>query len=126
MIGMALPQFMRAVEKAKADVAIANLRAVWAAEQFYWVEYRSFTSDFDALNTYKLVPPDVMPAQQLATPPPPYVYSVADYSATGFTIKAQRSVGSVLTDYFQIDQTGTVTGSITLSDGYIIQAPTVY
>jgi len=126
MIRMALPSFYRSVEKTKADIAIANLRALWAAEQFYWVENRNFSSDFDALNNYNLLPPDVLPAAQTATPAPPYSYTIVSYSATGFTIKAQRANTSALADAFQIDQTGAVTGSVTLGDGYVILPPTAY
>ena len=126
MIRMALPSFYRSVEKTKADIAIANLRALWAAEQFYWVENRNFSSDFDALNNYNLLPPDVLPAAQTATPAPPYSYTIVSYSATGFTIKAQRANTSALADAFQIDQTGAVTGNVTLDDGYVILPPTAY
>ena len=38
MAAMSVPSFQRAVEQSRVDIAVANLRAVWAAERLYWLE----------------------------------------------------------------------------------------
>jgi Tfp pilus assembly protein PilE len=121
ILSMALPSFYRAIEKSKADIAITNLRGLWAAEMFFWIENRTYTNDMSSatgLNMYNLLSAD-MEANQSQT----YQYTIVDYSATTFTIRATRTTGSPFTDYFTIDQTGSVSGSVTLDDGYVIAPP---
>jgi prepilin-type N-terminal cleavage/methylation domain-containing protein len=43
MAAMSMPSFQRAVRQSRADVAAANLRAIWAAERLYWLEYHAYT-----------------------------------------------------------------------------------
>ena len=45
MAAMAVPSLQRAIEQSQADVAAANLRAIWAAERLYWLEYHAYTTD---------------------------------------------------------------------------------
>jgi type IV pilus assembly protein PilE len=121
ILRMALPSFYRAIEKSKADIAIANLRGLWAAEQFFWIENRTYTGDMSSaggLNNYHLLSADVLSNQAQ-----PYLYSIDNYSATTFTIRATRIAGSAFSDYFTIDQTGVVTGSVKLEDGFTIAPP---
>lgn len=33
-----IPSFQRAMEQSRADIAVANLRAIWAAQRLYWLE----------------------------------------------------------------------------------------
>ena len=49
MIGLAMPRFSRSLESARADVAGANLRAIWTAERIYWLDNRTYTADLDLL-----------------------------------------------------------------------------
>jgi type IV pilus assembly protein PilE len=121
ILRMALPSFYRTIEKSKADIAISNLRGLWAAEQFFWIENRTYTNDMSSasgLNKYNLLAADVISNQTQ-----PYQYSIDTSSATTFTIRATRSAGSAFTDYFTIDQTGVVSGSVTLEDGFTIAPP---
>ena len=43
LIGMSAPYFGRSLEQARADFAVANLRAIWAAERLYWLENHAYT-----------------------------------------------------------------------------------
>jgi prepilin-type N-terminal cleavage/methylation domain-containing protein len=45
MTAISLPSFQRAIEQSRADIAAANLRAIWAAERLYWLEYHTYTSE---------------------------------------------------------------------------------
>jgi prepilin-type N-terminal cleavage/methylation domain-containing protein len=43
MAAMSLPSFQRAMVQSRADIAAANLRAIWAAERLYWLENHTYT-----------------------------------------------------------------------------------
>ena len=45
MISFGIPQFSRALEQSRADVAGANLRAIWTAERIYWLDNRTYTTN---------------------------------------------------------------------------------
>ena len=49
MISLALPRFSRSLESARADVAGANLRAIWTAERIYWLDNRTYTANLNVL-----------------------------------------------------------------------------
>ena len=57
---MAVPSFRLAMEESKADIAQANLRAIWAAERFYWMSNRQYTEDINTLVSLGLLDPDSM------------------------------------------------------------------
>ena len=57
MAAMCIPTFQRAIEQSRADVAAANLRAIWAAERLYWLEYHAYTDQFDNLRAMGLLDP---------------------------------------------------------------------
>jgi prepilin-type N-terminal cleavage/methylation domain-containing protein len=52
MATMSVPTFQHAIEQSRADIAGANLRAIWAAERLYWLEYHTYTTG-DHLNTLR-------------------------------------------------------------------------
>lgn len=118
MIAMAAPSFRRAMEKAKADLAITNLRAVWAAERFYWIDNRIYCSDLSQLVLLDLLDADVVSSASS------YSYQVS-ISADGesFTATATRSGGSLWSGSFSIDQTGALTGSVTADGEPTISPP---
>ena len=62
MAAMSAPSFQRAVEQSRADIAAANLRAIWAAERLYWLEYQSYTtsSHLETLRDLGLVDSEVV------------------------------------------------------------------
>ena len=49
LIALSVPSYQRAVEQARADVAVANLRAIWSAERLFWIEHHPYTADLSAL-----------------------------------------------------------------------------
>ena len=48
MAAMAVPSYQRAVEQSRADIAAANLRAIWAAQRLYWLEYHTYTDQLES------------------------------------------------------------------------------
>ena len=87
LITMAMPKFSRSLESAKADVAGANLRAIWTAERIYWLDNRSYTTSLDLLVSLNLLDPSITST----TPNPYYSYSVTEADTATFTATAQRS-----------------------------------
>ncbi len=104
---MAAPSFMRAVEHSHADIAGANLHAIWNAERFYWLENRTYTTDLAELQAEGLLDPSIVNG----TPRYSYVITAAD--ASSFTVQATRVGSSRWSGNFQIDETGEVTGVVT-------------
>jgi type II secretory pathway pseudopilin PulG len=109
LIAAFLPRFQRSLEQARADVAGANLRAIWAAERLYWLDNQAYTSDLGQLVSGKLLDPTLDPANQSTKAP--YTYTVT-LSSTGFTAQATRASGSSWTGVVSITDDGTMSGTI--------------
>lgn len=107
MTAMAVPSFRRAVDQSRADIATANLRAIWSAERCYWLEYRSYTSDLALLRSLGLLDPTIVTSSTF------YTYSIPAAETSSFTATASRIGSTKWTGTFVIDETGVVTGSVT-------------
>ena len=106
MITLAIPGYTRALEQSQANIAAANLRAIWAAEQWWWLENGTYTGNLqtDLANTNNnnnLIDP------QIATAATPYRYSLVLIDSNHFTATATLA-GSTggWSGSFTIDQTG--------------------
>jgi prepilin-type N-terminal cleavage/methylation domain-containing protein len=42
LVAIAAPSYRRAMEQSRTDIAAANLRAIWAAQRIYWLEYQAY------------------------------------------------------------------------------------
>ncbi len=109
MTSMAVPSFRRAVDQSRADIATANLRAIWSAERCYWLEYRCYTSDLNLLRSMGLLDPTIVTSSSF------YVYAIPSAETTSFTATATRTGGTRWTGAFTIDETGVVSGSVSAS-----------
>ena len=121
MISFGIPQFSRALEQSRANVAGANLRAIWTAERIYWLEYRTYAPSLPwlASNTppsqstcnpgYPLLDPSIVPGS--SCPPDPYYsyYSVTPADPATFTATAQRAANASWSVTITITQDGTLT-----------------
>jgi len=106
LIGLAAPSFQRALEQSRADMAGANLRAIWSAERLFWLENHAYTSDLSQLVTLGLIDPTVASAATV------YVYTVASADDNSFSALATRAGSTRWIGVFAVDQTGAITGSI--------------
>jgi prepilin-type N-terminal cleavage/methylation domain-containing protein len=111
LVTMSVPSYQRALEQSRADIAAANLRAIWSAERLYWLEYHTYTADLDQLQTLGLIDPAVV----LSTSG--YSYSITSANATAFHAVADRSGGSYWSGDFSIDETGVVSGVVLAPGG---------
>jgi prepilin-type N-terminal cleavage/methylation domain-containing protein len=117
MATMCVPTFQRAIEQSKIDIAAANLRAIWAAERLYWLEYHSYTLDSDppthleTLNTLGLLDPGIL--SDSATNQGGFDYSVninmsaSDPKTLATALRQTDSTSLTLT----IDENGEITST---------------
>jgi prepilin-type N-terminal cleavage/methylation domain-containing protein len=42
LVAIAAPSFQRTIEQSRTDIAAANLRAIWAAQRIYWLDYQVY------------------------------------------------------------------------------------
>jgi type IV pilus assembly protein PilE len=107
LIALAVPRYTRAIEQSRADAAAANLRAIWAAEQLYWLDQRSYTADLASLSSLGLLDPGVL-GSALG-----YAYDVSLPTDGGFTATASRTGSDAWSGQYTIDETGSFAGSVT-------------
>ena len=104
IFAMTAPTFQRALEQSRADMAGANLRAIWSAERLYWLSNHTFTNDLTQLQSLELLDPTLVAATTV------YVYAVSVADSNMFTATASRVGSARWTGTFSIDETGVITG----------------
>jgi len=103
-VSMSVPSFRRSMEQSRADIAGANLRAIWSAERIYWLEQRSYTADLSALQSAGLLDPTVVAGT------PQYAYAVTSADASSFAATATRRGSTRWSGQFSISESGTISG----------------
>ena len=106
LFAMAAPTFVDTVEQAHADIAGADLRAIWVAERFYWLENRSYTTNLAALEALGLLDPSIVAGTSH------YTMSIAFADDASFTAEATRINSGLWSGSFQINETGAVGGVV--------------
>ncbi len=110
LISMGIPRFQQSLEQARANVAGANLQAIWSAQRLYWLQTRTYATDFPTLQNLNPGFPLIDPA--ITTMTAPYTYAVNAIDS-GFTATATRTTGSSgWTGSFTIKQDGTLSGTL--------------
>jgi prepilin-type N-terminal cleavage/methylation domain-containing protein len=116
LISMAAPSFRRALEQSRADIAGANLRAIWSAERLYWLDHHAYTQDLDQLVAIDLIDPTIVSSAA------PYSYSIAAAADNTFSAAATRSGSTHWSGEFTIDESGVTSGVVQGSGDADIQA----
>jgi len=106
MISFGIPQFSRALEQSRADVAGANLRAIWTAERIYWLDNRTYTSSLSVLVSLNLLDPTI-PSDTS------YSYLVPAADTATFTATATRAANVSWSGTLTITQDGSLSGTLT-------------
>ena len=117
LISMGVPRFQLSLEQARANVAGANLQAIWSAQRLYWLENRAYAIDLTTLQT--LTTPSFSPLidPSLCTAITPYTYEVTSpdngitFTATATRTSPPHSSSGWSGDW-TIDQNGLTGGSI--------------
>ncbi len=101
-IGSAL--YRNAIEQARANIAAANLRAIWAAQRLYWLDQRTYAGNLTTLGA--LVDHSVVTGNGY------YSYAIVSADDNTFTVTATRVGSTLWFGTLTIDQTGNLTGTI--------------
>jgi prepilin-type N-terminal cleavage/methylation domain-containing protein len=112
LVGMSAPHFGRALEQSRADFAVANLRAIWAAQRLYWLENRAYADKLTQASPKGLFELGLLDPAIVSTTGD-YTYSIPSAGSSTFQAKATRAAGLNWAGEFTIDETGTTSGSIT-------------
>jgi len=121
LVTMATPVYRQAMEQARVDAANGNLKTVWSAQRIYWLEYRTFAPDLDALESMDLV--DKALAATQSAPKATFVYTIGAADDESFTATAMRNGSGIWVGQIDIDQTGEVTGAINGPGGVTLTPP---
>ena len=103
LASMGIPSFHRALEQSRADLAAANLWAVWSAERLYWLDHRTYAPDLTTLESAGLLDHAVS-AQSF------YHFEVAGSDDNTFSVTATRAANARWSGTLSIDQNGAVVG----------------
>ncbi|MCA9263816.1 MAG: prepilin-type N-terminal cleavage/methylation domain-containing protein [Planctomycetales bacterium] len=109
LISMSAPSFTRSMEQAHVDVAGANLRVIWNAQRLYWLEHRAYADSLTTLVDLGLLDATVETGSSR------YQYSIDAADADSFAAVATRINSTRWSGALQIDDTGTVSGTISAS-----------
>jgi Tfp pilus assembly protein PilE len=105
LLSLGIPSFHRALEQSRAQVASANLQAIWSAERLYWLEYRTYAPDLATLQSLDLL--DASIGSQTF-----YLYDINAADTTTFSASAMRVSNASWNGAFSIDQSGVVSGTL--------------
>ncbi len=112
MISVPVPLFLRTVEQSKLDIATGQLRAIWSAERFYRLEHGGFGSLGDL--SPSAGGDDDLIGPLASSPDFPYTYSISvSEDGQSFVASAAHSVQPHCQGTLSIDQTGTLTNTVT-------------
>ena len=106
LITISTPSFRRSLEQTHADVAGANLRAIWNAQRLYWLELRTYATALSDLETFDLVDSSIVAGSAR------YSYSITAADAVSFTAAATRVGSTRWSGQFTISESGQLAGVI--------------
>ena len=108
LVTMTVPFYQRAIQQSRTNIAAANLRAIWAAQRIYWIEYQVYASDLSTLKSQGILDPNFDTSDTAFAYPPP---TSSDYFALHFQATATPKNGT-WTGQYTLDETGKIDGAI--------------
>ena len=119
LIAMSAPSFTRTIEQAQADIAGANLQAIWGAQRFFWLENRDYANKLEDLVDMDLLDPSILNGTRR------YRYRIRRADKDSFEAEAERINSSRWDGKYTLIETGEITGAIKASGESDIQ-PSLY
>jgi prepilin-type N-terminal cleavage/methylation domain-containing protein len=118
MVVICAPGFERAIEQSRVDVAAANLRAIWAAQRLYWLEYHTYAGSGDPSKGIEQLLATGLLDSQITSSANRYTFSISSADSEQFSAAATRSgPGSgKWNGVFTINQNGDLEGELS-ADG---------
>lgn len=115
LLAASVPTVVRTTEQAHADVAGANLNAIWNAQRFHWLENRVYATDLSTLADSELLDRAVIAGTRR------YRYTIVAADASTFSAAATRIGSGVWSGQYSIDESGAVWGTVQKPGaGYVI------
>ncbi len=106
LLSMSAPSFSRTMEQAHADIAGANLRAIWSAQRYYWLENRTYTDDLTELESLDLLDGSVVAGTTR------YSFAITTADDDTFVAAATRTGSERWSGTLTVDETGLPAGAI--------------
>jgi type IV pilus assembly protein PilE len=106
LLAASAPSVIRTMEQAHADVAGANLKAIFSAQRMYWLDNRDYSSDLATLEAEGLLDAAIVAGSSR------YAYSIDSADANGFQALATRIGSGIWSGQFAVDETGAITGAV--------------
>ncbi len=106
LISASAPSFQRSIRQSRADIAGANLRAIWVAERLYWLDNRTFTADLSELESLGILDPTIISGSAM------YAYAIASADDASFTATATRMGCLRWSGQLTITENGVLGGAI--------------
>jgi len=119
LISMSAPTFTRTIEQAQADIAGANLQAIWSAQRFYWLENREYARKLEDLVEMDLLDPTVLAGTVR------YRYRIRHADKDSFEAWCERINSNRWNGRYVVVETGEINGAIKASGERDIQ-PSLY
>jgi prepilin-type N-terminal cleavage/methylation domain-containing protein len=114
LASMGVPRFEVAIEHSKANIAAANLRAIWTGQRAYWLQYNTFAPNLATLRSANLLDPGIEDDNGGSTTSDgtPYVYMISQGATSTFQATARRVNAPGSQGTLTIDQNGDGSGTI--------------
>lgn len=119
VVGISVPHFGRAIEQSRADFAVANLRAIWAAQRIYWLENHVYADKLSQETPKGLFELGLLDPEIVRTTGD-YIYTIPSAGSDAFQAVATRQESAYWAGAFTIDQTGTTSGVLATTGGTVI------
>ena len=103
---MSVPTIGKSIEQSHADLAGGNLKFIWNAQRYYWLDNQEFAPDLITLNSAGLLDASVVAGSSR------YAYAIVSADADGFLASATRVGSTQWVGAFEIDESGTITGTV--------------
>ena len=98
LAALAIPLFIKNIEKSKTGEVIANLNLIRMAEKDYFIEHAAFTTTIGSLSVED---PNNITNKY-------FNYTIPSASASNFTARAARNAGPYSGDYYEISKDGAI------------------
>ena len=108
LVTMSVPFYQRAIQQARTNVAATNLRAIWAAQRIYWMEYQAYARDLPLLKSQGILDPKFDDSDTA------FAYLPLT-SSDGFVLHFQATAtpkNGTWTGQYTLDETGKIDGAI--------------
>jgi prepilin-type N-terminal cleavage/methylation domain-containing protein len=119
LASIGVPRFEQAVEQSRANIAAANLRAIWTAQRAFWLQNNTsaFAPNLAALRAANLLDPGIVDDNggTTTTDGSTYVYMISQYDYPYFQATARRVNAPGCQGTLTIDQDGVGGGTVQMN-----------